>query len=438
MKTSKFNLVIEENGGFVLFNTLSGHCFKISKEVAEKIDKNKIEELEKETYDSFVKKGVIIENNIDENRYFSYFQGKTKYDTNSVSSTILLTWACNFACVYCYEGAGALTETMSMTTADSFVNFMINQAKVRNAKSMYINLFGGEPLMNIECGIHILEKLKLYCKQNDMSFASGIISNGTLLTPEILEELIKNNCTQIQITLDGMEEMHNSRRFYKNGQGTFSRILEVLEMLNKRSDEIRTVIRINVDKNNLDEVKKLVRFLGQKGKKLTNCAVDFGIVRGSTKACSAYSGNCFLEESVGTVLDVLWSEAEKEGFKVYTNPSPKWIFCGLYADNQYTITPNGDLYKCWEHAGDEHHLMGKLYAEGNIDDIRYAYYDWMSFNPLENEECVNCVYLPACGGGCAVVGYNETGTYHGKGCFKVKGVIEKQIMRYVKETIKNR
>ena len=240
---------------------------------------------------------------------------------------------------------------------------------------------------------------------------------------------------KIQITLDGMPDTHNARRKYKDGKGSFEQIISALELLNNKSADIHTVIRINVDKNNLDEVSLLLEYLGSNGKGLTNCNVDFGIVRGSTQACSAYSGNCLSESIVGEVLSKLWSKAEMEGFTLYTKPFHRWIYCGLYADSQFTVTPNGELYKCWEHAGDEQHLMGNINENGNIDNIKYSYYDWMSHNPLENEECKECVYLPACGGGCGVVSYNETNSYHSKGCFKVKGVLEKQVLRYFKGKI---
>ena len=49
---------------------------------------------------------------------------------------------------------------MNKATADRFIGFMINQAKTRNSKSMYINLFGGEPLLNIDCGFYILDELR--------------------------------------------------------------------------------------------------------------------------------------------------------------------------------------------------------------------------------------------------------------------------------------
>lgn len=347
----------------------------------------------------------------------------------------MLTWACNLACIYCYEGAGCRTTRMNKATADRFIGFMINQAKARNSKSMYINLFGGEPLLNIECGFYILDALKKFCAEKNIEFASGIITNGTLLTAEIVSQLINYNCQQIQITLDGMPDTHNARRKYKDGKGSFEQIISALELLNNKCADIHTVIRINVDKNNLDEVSTLLEYLGINGKGLTNCNVDFGIVRGSTQACSAYSGNCLSESIVGEVLSKLWSKAEMEGFTLYTKPFHRWIYCGLYADSQFTVTPNGELYKCWEHAGDEQHLMGNINENGNIDNIKYSFYDWMSHNPLENEECKECVYLPACGGGCGVVSYNETNSYHSKGCFKVKGVLEKQVLRYFKGKI---
>lgn len=47
-----------------------------------------------------------------------------------------------------------------------------------------------------------------------------------------------------------------------------------------------------------------------------------------------------------------------------------------------------------------------------------------------------CVYLPVCGGGCGSVSYNQSKTYHAPGCFKTKGVVEKQILHFVNEKIK--
>ena len=59
MKFSKFNLIIKEGDKRILFNTLSGECFKISIDVAEMIENNLLDQLNKELYDDFVEKGLL-------------------------------------------------------------------------------------------------------------------------------------------------------------------------------------------------------------------------------------------------------------------------------------------------------------------------------------------------------------------------------------------
>ena len=75
MKFSKFNLVAqsEKNGNVVLFNTLQGNCIEIDEDIKEKIEKNDIKNLDIETRKLFIQSGVIINDNVDENRIFSYF-----------------------------------------------------------------------------------------------------------------------------------------------------------------------------------------------------------------------------------------------------------------------------------------------------------------------------------------------------------------------------
>lgn len=38
-------------------------------------------------------------------------------------------------------------------------------------------------------------------------------------------------------------------------------------------------------------------------------------------------------------------------------------------------------------------------------------------------------------GGCGAVSYNKENSYHAKGCFKIKGVLEQQIIRFAIETM---
>lgn len=91
--------------------------------------------------------------------------------------------------------------------------------------------------------------------------------------------------------------------------------------------------------------------------------------------------------------------------------------------------------KCWEMVGDNKHKMGYIKDDGTLTDVTFAYYDWLSIDPLKEPDCSDCKYLPICGGGCRMLSYRQTGTYHAAGCEKVKGVIEKQIEVYVRRQV---
>ena len=89
-------------------------------------------------------------------------------------------------------------------------------------------------------------------------------------------------------------------------------MLNGIRMIYNNAKLNNPVIRINIDKTNIDEVKRLLVYLSEE--KLNGCYIDFGIVKGTTKACSSYTGNCFVENELGEILDGLWEELESMGF----------------------------------------------------------------------------------------------------------------------------
>lgn len=100
------------------------------------------------------------------------------------------------------------------------------------------------------CGIDILSKLKEHCDNNNISFHSSVITNGTLLTEDIVCQLEKYNCIHMQLTLDGMKALNDNRRPYKTGAGSFDDIISAIQLLLKHKT-VRCTIRINVDKTNI-------------------------------------------------------------------------------------------------------------------------------------------------------------------------------------------
>lgn len=439
MKFSKFNLILKnehESNTHLLLNTLTGETFKIDSGRKEIIETKSIESLSKHDIEMYKNTGVLIEDGFDEHRYYSYIYNRDKFNSKVLSLTILLTNACNLRCVYCFQGAGEKdSSSLNNTTRENIFKFIKNQVEQRDTNIVSIVLFGGEPLLNFKSNIEWLDNIKKYCEDNGKVLVTSMVTNGTLVTDEVLDQLSKYNCGYIQITLDGVKEIHDERRIGKNGKGSFDEVIKGIKTIQKREDFKNPTIRVNIDKTNISKTEELLKYLA--GENLTDCGIDFGIVKGGTEACAAYSGHCFMDDEVGEVLESMWYKSLEYGFSMSIQPSSKSIFCGLYGDSSFTIAPNGDVYKCWEHVGEEKHLMGKIDENGNISNVTFAYYDWMSRNPLETKDCRECSYLPACGGGCGSVSYERYGSYHAKGCFKVKGILEKQVNFKFKEVLKN-
>lgn len=436
MKFSKYNMFINYNREkelYLLFNSLTGTTYKIDKKVKEKIELKDINSFKKEIVDQYKSSGIIIDDNIEEERYFSYLYNKSKFTSEILSLTILLTNECNLRCVYCFQGAGETNKgSLTEDSRENIYKFIKNQAESNKSKIINLTLFGGEPLLRFNKNIEWLDKIKKYCDDTDKTLITGLVTNGTLITNQILDNLKKYNCTYIQITLDGLKELHDKRRMYKNGKGSFEEVMGGMKMVYDRDDFNKPIIRINIDKKNYEDAYDIIKYLAEE--KLTLCNVDFGIVTGNTEACSGYSGNCLVEEELGDILEKLWLKLKEFGFSVNIKPNKKSIFCGLYNDNSFTIAPNGEVYKCWEHVGENDHLIGKINKDGIIDSYSYAFFDWMSRNPLETDECKECVYLPACGGGCGSISYSKSKSYHSTGCMKTKGIIEKKIYHHFKNT----
>lgn len=438
MKISKYNLYIEvedRNDLYLIFNTLSGSTFKVDHTIKENLINNQLEKIPQELKDEFINHGIIINNGICEDNYIKYLNNKEKFDNTVLGLTILLTEDCNLRCVYCFQGAGkhSRDNLEKCQSKEKILNFIKKQSTLRKSEIISITLFGGEPLLNFDQNIEWLDEIKEYCEANNKKLITSIITNGTLLSNKILDSLKKYNCSTIQITLDGTKEIHDLRRIYPNNKGSFDQVISAIKLIHSRDDFNSPVVRINIDKQNITETHQLLKYLSTQN--LTDCYIDFGIVRSDTDACSSYAGNCLVEEELGDVLESLWDTLDLYGFNYNNNPVRRNMFCGSYKDSVFTIAPNGDLYKCWEFVGNEKHRIGRITHDGDVDHVTGAFFDWMSRTPLDTAECRECIYLPSCGGGCGSISYQTTKSYHNIGCLKTRGVLKKQILRRYKDSL---
>ncbi|MCK4225915.1 radical SAM protein [candidate division WOR-3 bacterium] len=402
-KISPYNFFFKtKNGENLAFNSISGGFALIEKENEGKVKKfienpNKEvkSEKDKEVFDSLLKGRFIVPEHYDEIGILKIRFWNSRFITHNLGLTILPTLNCNFKCIYCYEReeGSVREEKMSNEKAEALMNFISKQLS-SDIKSLSINWYGGEPLLEYGRIKNLNTKIQKLCKKKGVNYSAGMITNGYLLNSKMIKELIEMEILSFQITLDGPPEIHNKFRPLINDSPTFSKILENIKKAVKY-DKIKINVRVNVSKENPSAHKELVSILEKEGLK-DKVVVYLGKVTSENERMKL---SCF--------SDIAFSEIEIEfleyllenNWRIYMQPLVKSIYCGAYFNKSYTIDPMLNIYKCWENAGIDIYKIGHLDRNGNME-LNEKNIKWLSYDPFEIEECRNCKYLPLCMGGC--------------------------------------
>jgi len=120
---------------------------------------------------------------------------------------------------------------MSVLVAKKAVDFYISKAK-GNRKN--ISFYGGEPLIRESLIKYVVDYLNILKSKNKKTeFSVRITTNGTLLNIKLIDFFIKNEIA-LQVSLDGPKKYHDEFRLYKNGRGTFIKVIKNLENIYNR------------------------------------------------------------------------------------------------------------------------------------------------------------------------------------------------------------
>lgn len=413
MKISNYNLFGKAKtiGGHFIYNSFTGKYLYFDAgdfcNVKQCLDLNNFEKLNVHLVGKLRDAGIIIEDERDEYSEFCYRKIVNRFsDDSDLNFTILPTTVCNFSCVYCYEDPQN-SKVMDINTADGTVKYIAKEinSKAHRSNKLSVTWYGGEPLLNIEMMDYLTNELKQLCCWNELDYSSSIVTNGYLLDKLTKEKLADLKITSMQITLDGTEKLHDTRRKLKNGRGTFRTIVANIKNLRKFSN-IKIVIRINVDKNNVENIGALIEFL-EREKLLKIVSLSVAPVVCATKYSETYcneSYHIYSRPEFGLAISKKQLELinKKILFQQLPKPLKTGSFCrteSLQSGN--VIDPNGNLFGCWHDVSFPERQIGNIY-EGKMCNSCYLH-KYALQNPVGCLECGSCKVLPLCGGGCPSV-----------------------------------
>lgn len=334
----------------------------------------------------------VCEDDFDEIKAMRFRRNRSKYMEKYLGLTIAPTMACNMACKYCFEGNKQ--GRMSSDVIENVVKFVRDRAG--HIEKLHNTWYGGEPLLAMDIIETLTESFLDLSRSHHFSYATNMISNGVLLTPHVTDRLIDLKVNAIQVTLDGPSRIHDAKRPLKNGRKSFHAILDNVSYA---ADKMMIGIRVNIDRNfTLDIIEELLEELKAAGlqKKIQ---IDFGMIfEGVTTACASISEGCFdLAEFARVEVDY-YRLLFKHGFRIAKVPAPTSTVCMAQSIGYFLMDHEGELYRCFLHPGDKSKSMGNIRDEVNFDHPNFA--RMFRFDPMDDENCLSCNFLPLCAGGC--------------------------------------
>ncbi|MDE1461793.1 radical SAM/SPASM domain-containing protein [Spartinivicinus poritis] len=409
IKPSRYNIVIPiAKGRALLFNSVNRHLVLLDSDEHQQwshyceklklVEKDYSVKLNRQLESTLTSSGFLVDAEFDEIEAVKTNYFKERQDKSTLMLTVAPTMACNFACGYCFQGLNKDLRKIDEKVPDAIYQFI--ESKKQELSNLSITWYGGEPLMGRETIFELSDKIIKLCDESSINYNSGIVTNGFFLTPKVAQKLFDRRCTYAQVTIDGMEEVHDKQRPLLSGRGSFKEIMQNIRAVMEETP-FAIAVRVNVGQENLVSAEKLLTYLTEEGYSQYG---QFSVYFAPIEASTAESGTAFNEslskQEFNERLIKLRARATEAGLSsVVTAPTGILGMCVAAHEGGYVISPNGDLHKCWETAHDPSKRIGTIFDHTN-SNVTVNSQLWENWSPFDNPVCSNCSILPMCGGFC--------------------------------------
>ncbi len=319
----------------------------------------------------------------------------------NMNVTIDVTSKCNLNCKHC-----RVNEIGYDMTLDEIRSVFL---KLKPFKPRAVFISGGEPLVREDIVDIVKESKKL-------APVTILNTNSLLLTEELVQQLIDVNLDYIQVSLDGIEKIHD----YIRGKDTYKKTIEKMKLINKYSNKIKLHINSVISKVNIDtmiefaeqilDIEKInVQIFGFK-RFIPNNVLKNTSALGKEGLKQLYDNLLYLQEKykdrviIASDMPMKNIYNEQRVREIMDKYNLKCAGCsagvnGISIRNDGTVTPCTLLYiDC-----------GNILKDSLEDILKNNYIVDIKKRELKGK-CGECKYKMICGG-CRAVAYQLTGDF---------------------------
>ena len=408
---------LEDTDKYMLLHGYTGAIDVVSKNIMsflKKTNNNFTEEecpLSKDTISALEKRGYITTKTQEEEYTYVARLADALHRKEKILNTVfvfVITYNCNFRCPYCFETglhSDSIGKVFTKEMADKAYQAILKIEPREQLRAKNITLYGGEPLLKENK--EVVEYIVL--KGKELGFQFNAVTNGydldaykELLSPDLI--------SHIQITIDGMKELHNTKRVHYKGYNTFDKIISNIGIALKQGTGV--TIRVNTDRNNFDDLQQLKVLFEELGySQYENFKINSALLRGYNSEgqhtknipSNMFSQREFMEKHKELKFNY-GCQDYGVSYKIYSsivNNKPlefRSIFCKSQS-NEYILDPFGKIFPCWEVVGKAESQLGD-YLNDKIHWNEKVFNLWRGYNINSTPMCRHCKYALLCGGGC--------------------------------------
>lgn len=433
----------------IMINLINGATDIIEKDIYKKIINNEFDELDESIIKAMLKRKYLFKSEKDYNKFIEELDTRIEELEKKATPNFLVvpSYACNLHCIYCYEQTYMIQGTTKIDPKEMVdlqfdrIDQIMEAYERKYGKTeddIRITIMGGEPLLkcNLDTVSYIFEKAK------ERGYTVDIVSNGVDLNCYIdLFNKYKDTLDHIQITVDGVKEIHDKRRIFHDGRGSFDLIMNNIKLAIE--NDVLIILRVNVDSTNIKELSQLADMLVEKFNYNEKLKPYLYILQDG--GCSGESN--IVNEKIGieTIFELEHKNPNMKIFRKKFHPEnfiesifndvpyqPVLRHCGA-AKNQFILDCKSNIYKCWHGIGNNGYRVGTFYPKYELD------YDkinaWFDRSVKVIPKCKNCKYRYICGTGCPAAKHmsEENMDVKGPSCVDYKELIKTIILEKMKE-----
>ncbi|MGF1585532.1 MAG: radical SAM protein [Bacteroidales bacterium] len=435
MQLSRFNILseIKDSEKCYIINPLYGTADIIDKDYYRALLEGKL------CNNELIEKGYLSDPDAERSEFRkAYLKFTDERDSDEIQLFFVPGYSCNFNCSYCYQADyNEKPAGLSPEVIKAFYSYIDSEFKGR---SKYITLFGGEPLLPGKN--HKANILHLVEMATERAIDIAVVTNGYHISGYI-DIFKKASIREVQVTIDGTREVHDSRRKLKSSEGTFDRIVEGIDLL--LENDIPVNLRVVIDRDNISDLPALARFAIDKGW-TDNSLFKTQLGRNyELHECRHSNTNLFSRiEMYRELYDLIMKfphilDFHKPSFSVakYLSengvlPPPLFDACpGTKTEWAFDFT--GNIYACTATVGKTGEELGSFFPERVLKDEiieKISERDILSI-----KECGDCNVSLLCGGGCAAVAKSRNGSGNSADCRPIKELLELGIAAYFRDQL---